>query len=86
MKIIKSEVGILNKTKKLAHVLGSKALIVSKPEKARFFLRNLKGSIIQTKSTYKKLIKQVKLYNHLTHEVENLFDNYYIVDNAISEV
>lgn len=86
MKIIKDDIGILNKVRKKAYDLGEKALIVSKPEKARVFLSDIKEKIFQTRNTYKKLIRQVKLFKHLTHEVENLFDNYYIVDSAISDV
>lgn len=86
MKIIKDEAEILNKAKKMAYLLGEEVLIVSKPEKAKVFLTNIKNRISQTKNTYKKLMNQVKLYKHLTHEVENLFDNYYIVDGAIADI
>jgi len=86
MKITNDETGILNKAKKKAVILGEQVLIVSKPEKAKAFLTNIRGDVSKTRNTYKKLIEQVKLHKHLTHEVENLFDNYYIVDSAISEI
>lgn len=86
MKIITDEIGILNKTRKKAYDLSEKALIVSKPEQAKIFLTDIQKKIFRTRNTYKKLIYQVRLYKHLTHEVENLFDNYYIVDNTISDI
>jgi len=86
MKIKKDEVEVLNKVRRKAHILGEKVLIVSKPDRARAFLISTKRQIAETRQVYKKLIHQVKQYKHLTHEVENLFDNYYIVDSAISDV
>ncbi len=86
MKIIKEDIELINKVRKKAHVLGAKVFIVSKPEKAKSFLSFINKSISQTKNTYKKLINLVRLNKHLTHEVENLFDNYYIIDSAISDV
>ena len=86
MKIIKEEINPLNQIRKLAHSLGTKVLIVSKPEKAKVFLSETRKNVSRTADTYKKLISQVKQFKHLTHEVENLFDNYYIVDGAVSEI
>ena len=86
MKIIKDNTELVHKVKQKAQILSEKVLIVSKPEKARAFLTTIKENITQTQNTYKKLIYQVKLYKHLTHEVENLFDNYYIIDGAISDI
>jgi cellobiose phosphorylase len=86
MKILNEEAEILNKVRKKAYILGEKVLIVSKPEKAKSFLFDIRNRVIQNRKTYKKLITQVKAYKHLTHEVENLFDNYYIVDGAIADI
>jgi len=86
MNIVKDEIGVLNKAKRKAYQLGEKVLIVSRPDKAKEFLVNTKSKISQTRNTYKKLIRQVRFFKHLTHEVENLFDNYYIIDSAISDI
>lgn len=86
MKIIKDDVEILNKVKKKAYFLGEKVLLVSKPDKAKPFFYHIQNKVSLTKNIYKKLFRQVKIYKHLTHEVENLFDNYYIVDSAISDI
>jgi cyclic beta-1,2-glucan synthetase len=77
---------LLNIIKKRISTLSEKVLIVSKPERANFFLIKAKNQAKETKNNYQKLIKQVKLYKHLTHEVSNLFDNYYIVDSTISDI
>jgi cyclic beta-1,2-glucan synthetase len=86
MNALKDENGLSIKIKKKAQDLGEKVLIVSKPEKAKNFLSLIKRDAVQTKKTYNKLIGQVKIYKHLTHEVESIFDNYYIVDSAISDI
>ena len=68
------------------NIIKPKALIVSRPEKAKVFFADISKRVAGTRQTYKKLTKQVKLLKHLTHEVENLFDNYYIVDGAVSDI
>ncbi len=85
MKSSKDE-DLLNVIKKRVNTLGEKVLIVSKPDRASSFLIQAKNRAKETKNNYKKLIKQVKLFKRLTHEVSNLFDNYYIVDSTISDI
>jgi len=85
MKIVNNESEILNKVRRAAGRLIEKAL-VSRPESARSFLSNSQKQISQTKTIYEKLIKNVKDLRHLTHEVENLLDNYYIISGTVAEV
>ena len=86
MNVVKEESEVLAKARRKAYQLNEKVLIVSKPDKARDFLVNIRNQTFRTRNTYKKLVRQVRFFKHLTHEVENLFDNYYIVDSAVSDV
>lgn len=86
MNVTKEEIGILNNIKRKAYTLSEKVLIVSRPKKAKDFLAEVRKKSFRTRLAYKNLTKKVRLSKHLTHEVENLFDNYYIIDNAISDV
>ena len=80
------ETEILNKVKRLANSLSGKIFTVSKIERANSFLTKIKGDISTIRKDYKKLVYRVKASRHLTHEVENLFDNYYVVEEALSEI
>ncbi|MFA7252834.1 MAG: glucoamylase family protein [Candidatus Paceibacterota bacterium] len=85
MKTVNGESEILNKIHKVANKMVEKALI-SRPESAKAFLSNSQKHIAQTKIIYEKLIKKVKNLRHLTHEVENLLDNYYIISGTVAEL
>ncbi len=86
MKTIKDELEIVGKVRKIAQTLAEKVVIVSRPQNAEAFLTNSRKKVIQTEKVYQKLIRQVKDYKHLTHEVENLLDNYYIISGAVADV
>ncbi len=86
MKKTKDDSVILTKIRRQAFLLGGEILIVSKPDRAKAFLINLRERIKQTGNIYQKLIRQIRRFKHLTHEVENLFDNYYIVDGAVADI
>ncbi len=82
----KDKVKIVKQIEKIANDQSEEVSVVFRLDKAKLFWSNTRKRIFQTRDSYKKLVKQVKLFKHLTHEVENLFDNYYIIDGAISDI
>lgn len=77
---------LIEKARSLGKELGKGASLVSDPEAALAYYAEFRGSADRVKQRYQRLAAEVGRQRHLTHEIEAIFDNFFVVEAAIFDV
>ncbi|MFA6158178.1 MAG: glucoamylase family protein [Candidatus Paceibacterota bacterium] len=85
MSQIESE-GLLKKVRSLGRELGKSTFLVSKPQESSTYHLSFKASAQYTRGRYQKLTREVSRQKHVTHEIESIFDSFFVVGAAIFEI
>lgn len=77
---------LLEKVRLLAHTLGKNTSLVSGGDTSLTHYSAFKHSATHVHAEYKRLAEEVSRQKHLTHEIESIFDNFFVVESAIFEI
>ncbi|MEX0877551.1 MAG: glucoamylase family protein [Candidatus Spechtbacterales bacterium] len=75
-----------DKINELALALSEKKGLVFKKDPAEKYYDELISGVKNTNKLFKDLVKTVSELKHLTHEVEWLFDNFYLINKSVKDI
>ena len=74
------------KARSLARTFGKSTSLMSSREHAMRYYGTLRASARRVSNRYRELIALVARLKHITHEIESIFDNFFVVEAAIFEL
>ena len=74
------------KARSLARTFGKSTSLTSSREQAIRYYGTLRVSARRVSTRYRELIALVARLKHITHEIESIFDNFFVVGAAIFEL
>lgn len=77
---------LTEKARVLAHALGKNTSLISGGDASLVYFNEFKQSAHRVDSLYRKLVEEVGKQKHVTHEIESIFDNFFVVETAIFDI
>ncbi len=77
---------LTEKARLLAHSLGKNTSLISGGDHSLVYFHEFKQSAHRVDTLYRKLVEEVGRQKHVTHEIESIFDNFFVVETAIFDI